>query len=156
MESVDSDDGTRLELGPALFSALIKVLEDPTGNTSHPNISHRGRGATQKIPVVGESFYQDAIRKFKDRIAYGFLVPDQNNAYDKNAVALYLISEDLMIHRVGHLPRDLAAQVSQQIANLLASNDQIIPVRAKIQGGTKEKPTMGVFATTKSDSVQFG
>jgi hypothetical protein len=123
--------------------------------TKHSNVAFGGKSATQKINIVGESFYQDAIRQFKGEMAYGFLVPDQNNQYDKNAVALYLIAKDLMIHKVGHLPKELAARVSQPIANLLASNNQIIPVMAKIEGGTREKPTMGVFATVKSDAVKF-
>jgi len=145
----------QIELGPILFGALRKILEDPTGTTKHSNVAFGGNNANQKINVVGESFYQDAISQFKGEMAYGFLVPDQNNQFDKNAVALYLISKDLMIHKVGHLPKELAARVSQSIANLLASNNQIIPVMAKIQGGTREKPTMGVLATVKSDAVKF-
>jgi len=70
-------------------------------------------------------------------------------------VALYLIDKDLMIHRVGHLPRQLAARVSQSIANLLASENKIIPVKAKIEGGTVGKPTMGVFATAKTNFIKF-
>ena len=123
--------------------------------SKHPNIAFGGKNASQKINIVGESFYQEAISQFKDVRCYGFLVPDQNNAYDKNAVALYLIDKSLMIHRVGHLPRDLAAKVSQLIANLLASNNQIIPVIATIEGGTKNKPLMGVFASAKTNSIDF-
>lgn len=96
-----------------------------------------------------------ALSQFKDGVSYGFLVPDQNNPYDKNAVALYLISKDLIIHRVGHLPKELAARVSQQVANLLGSNNQIIPVQAKVAGGTKEKKYFGVFATARTAAVTF-
>ena len=149
-------DSNKIELGPKLFSSIMKVLEDQTGKTTHPNIAFGGKNASQKLNIVGESFYQDALSRFKIGVSYGFLVPDQNNAYDKNAVALYLIDKDLMIHRVGHLPKEVAARVSQPIANLLGSNNQIIPVQARVAGGTKEKPTLGVFAHARTEAINFG
>jgi len=144
-----------LELGPNLFKAIIQILKDPTGLTSHKNIAYTGRNVSQKLEIVGESFYQEAIEKFKKGWSYGFLVPDQQNKYDQNAVALYLIDTDLMIHKVGHLPKEVAAKVSKPIANLLMTKCQVIPVLAKVEGGTKEKPTMGVFASAKTDAVNF-
>jgi hypothetical protein len=156
MESQSDRDTEKIEIGPKLFSTIIKVLEDPTGKTTHPNIAFGGRNVSQKINIVGESFYQDAIARFKNGPSYGFLVPDQNNPYDKNAVALYLIDTDLMIHRVGHLPKEIAARVSHLIANLLGSNNQIIPVQVRVAGGTKEKNLMGVFAYARSNAVDFG
>jgi hypothetical protein len=155
MTTNSGDSADKIELGPQLFRSVVEVLEDATGKTSHPNIAFGGRKASQKIDIVGESFYQEALSQFREGVCYGFLVPDQNNPYDKNAVALYLISKDLMIHRVGHLPKELAARVSQQVANLLGSNHQIIPVQAKIAGGTKEKPTLGVFASARTTAVNF-
>ena len=153
--NVGNESG-KIELGPNLFKSVVKVLEDPTGKTSHPNVAFGGRNASQKLNIVGESFYQDAIARFKDGPSYGCLVPDQNNPYDKNAVALYLIDTELMIHRVGHLPRETAARVSHLIANLLGSNNQIIPVQVRVAGGTKEKNLMGVFAYARSNAVHFG
>ena len=148
-------DPDKIELGPNLFSYVVKVLEDPTGKTSHPNIAFGGKSASQKLNIVGESFYQEALTRFKVGVSYGFLVPDQNNPYDKNAVALYLIDKDLMIHRVGHLPKEVAARVSQSIANLLGSSNQIIPVQARVAGGTSDKPTLGVFASARTDAIKF-
>jgi len=144
-----------LELGPKLFKSIIEVLEDPTGNTSHKNVAYAGRNVSQKIEVVGESFYQEAIIKFKKGWSYGFLVPDQQNEYDKNAVAVYLIDSEFMIYKVGHLPKELAAKVSKPIADLLVNKGQVIPVLAKVEGGTPEKPTMGVFASAKTNSIKF-
>jgi hypothetical protein len=148
-------ESNKIELGPNLFGFIVKVLEDPAGRTTHPNIAFGGKNASQKLNIVGESFYQDALSRFRVGVSYGFLVPDQNNPYDKNAVALYLIDKDLMIHRVGHLPKELAARVSQPIANLLGSGNQIIPVQAKVAGGTTDKPTLGVFAYAKTEAVKF-
>jgi hypothetical protein len=155
MESNLNKDAVNIELGPQLFGALVKLLEDPTGKSSHPNIAFGGRNVSQKLNIVGESFYQENVARFKDGLSYGFLVPDQNNPYDKNAVALYLIDKELMIHKVGHLPKELAARVSQPIANLLGSNKQIIPVQSRVAGGTKEKPAMGVFAYARTEAVKF-
>ena len=145
----------KIQLGPQLFGSIIDVLEDPTGKTVHPNIAFGGKNVSQKLVIVGESFYQDAISRFVVGTSCGFLVPDQNNPFDKNAVAIYLIDKDLMIHKVGHLPKDLASRVSQPIANLLGSENQVIPIEAKVAGGTKEKPTMGVFASAKTKAVDF-
>ena len=144
-----------IELGSKLFKSIVKILEDPTGNTSHKNVAYSGRNVSQKIEVVGESFYQEAIIKFKKGWSYGFLVPDQQNEYDKNAVAIYLIDSEFMIYKVGHLPKELAAKVSKPIADLLVNKGQVIPVLAKVEGGTPEKPTMGVFASAKTDAVKF-
>lgn len=144
-----------VELGPKLFKSIIDVLEDPTGHTTNKHIAYAGRNVSQKLEIVGESFYQEAIEKFKKGWSYGFLVPDQQNKYDKNAVALYLIDTDLMIHKVGHLPKEMAAKVSKPIANLLITKGQVVPVLAKVEGGTKDKPTMGVFASAKTDSIRF-
>ena len=149
------NNSNKIELGPKLFSFVVKVLEDPTGKTTHPNIAFAGKNVSQKLNIVGESFYQDALSQFKVGVSYGFLVPDQNNPYDKNADALYLIDKELMIHRVGHLPKEVAARVSQPIANLLGSNNQIIPVQARVAGGSKDKPTLGVFAHARTESVNF-
>jgi hypothetical protein len=149
------DNADKIQLGPQLFSSILRVLEDPTGKTTHPNIAFSGKNISQKITIVGESFYQDAISRFVVGVHYGFLVPDQNNPYDKNAVAVYLIDKDLMIHKIGHLPKELAARVSQSIANLLGSKNQVIPVQARVAGGTKDKPIMGVFASAKTNAVNF-
>jgi hypothetical protein len=144
-----------VELGPKLFKAIIEVLEDPTGMTAHQNVAYAGRNITQKLIIVGESFYQESILLFKNGWSYGFLVPDQQNEYDKNAVALYLIDNNLMIHKVGHLPREIAAKVSKPIANLLVTKGQVIPVLAQVKGGTKDKSLMGVFASAKTDVIKF-
>lgn len=149
------NESGKIELGPNLFKSILMVLEDPTGKTSHPNIAFGGRNASQKLNIVGESFYQDALKNFIGGVSYGFLVPDQNNPYDKNAVALYLIDKEMMIHKVGHLPKELAAKVSQPLANLLGSNSQIIPVQARIAGGTQEKPILGVFAYARTEAIIF-
>jgi hypothetical protein len=155
MEADSGEATTRIELGPKLFGSIVQILQDTSGKSSHPNVAYGGKSASQKVNIVGESFYQDALSRFKVGDSYGFFVPDQNNPYDNNAVALYLIDDELMIHKVGHLPKEVAARVSQQIANLLGSNNQIIPVQARVAGGTREKPILGVFAYARTSAVIF-
>jgi hypothetical protein len=60
-----------------------------------------------------------------------------------------------MIHKVGHLPREIAAKVSKLIANLLVTKGQVIPVLAQVKGGSKDKSLMGVFASAKTDVIKF-
>jgi hypothetical protein len=146
---------TEIELGPKLFKALVAVMSDPTGNTKHKSIAYAGRNVKQEIAIVGESNFQDEISKFKKGWSYGFLVPEQDNKFDKNAVALYLVDGSYEIHKVGYLPKELAAKVSKSIANLLVNEGQIIPIISKVEGGTKDKPELGVFASARTEAINF-
>ncbi len=145
----------QIELGPKLFKAIVRVMEDPTGESSDKNIAYAGRNIKQDLIIVGESNYQDAIALFKKGWSYGFLVPEQDNKFDKNAVALYLIDSEYEIHKVGYLVKEMAAKVAKPIANLLVNKGQVIPVLAKVEGGTKEKPNLGVFAYARTQAVSF-
>lgn len=144
-----------LELGPKLFKAIVKVMDDPTGSSEDKNVAYAGRNVKQDLTIVGESNYQDSIALFKKGWSYGLLVPEQDNQYDKNAVALYLIDSKYEIHKVGYLPKELAAKVSKPIINLLIGKGRVVPVLAKVDGGTKDKPNLGVFAYARTESVTF-
>ncbi len=133
----------------------MKVMEDPTGSTENKNIAYAGRNVKQDLPIVGESNYQESIALFKKGWSYGLLVPEQDNQYDKNAIALYLIDTKFEIHKVGYLPKELAAKVSKPIVNLLLRQGQVVPVLAKVDGGTAEKPNFGVFAYARTEAVEF-
>jgi hypothetical protein len=145
----------QIELGVKLFKAIVRVMEDPTGESNDKNVAYAGRHIKQDLTIVGESNYQDSIALFKKGWSYGFLVPEQDNEFDKNAVALYLIDSKFEIHKVGYLAKDMAAKSSKSIANLLVNKGQVIPVLAKVEGGTKEKPTLGVFASARTEAVSF-
>lgn len=144
-----------IELGPKLFKDIVKVMEDPTGSTENKNIAYAGRNVKQDLTIVGESNYQESIVLFKKGWSYGLLVPEQHNQNDKNAIALYLIDTKFEIHKVGYLPKELAAKVSKPIVNLLVGQGQIVPVLAKVDGGTAEKPNLGVFAYARTEAVKF-
>jgi hypothetical protein len=49
----------------------------------------------------------------------------------------------------------MAAKVAKPIANLLIDKGQVVPVLAKVEGGTKEKPNLGVFAYARTQAVLF-
>jgi hypothetical protein len=144
-----------IELGPKLFKAIVKVMDDPTGSSEDKHVAYAGRNVKQDLTIVGESNYQDSITLFKKGWSCGLLVPEQDNQYDKNAVALYLIDSKYEIHKVGYLPKDLAAKVAKPITNLLISKGQVVPVLAKVDGGTKDKPNLGVFAYARTEAVTF-
>ena len=49
-----------IELGPKLFKAIVKVMDDPTGSTEDKNIAYAGRNVKQDLTIVGESNYQES------------------------------------------------------------------------------------------------
>ena len=90
---------------------------------------------TYTLGIVGESHYQDAIRRCRqgDRVV---LKREPENPYDENAVAVLRENGE----QIGHLSRDHAEWVARVI-------DEGKKVEAKIKrilGGTRDKPTRGV------------
>jgi hypothetical protein len=54
-----------IELGPKLFKAIVRVMDDPTGSSEDKNIAYAGRNVKQDLTIVGESNYQESIALFK-------------------------------------------------------------------------------------------
>ena len=91
--------------------------------------------------VVGESYYQDALEaiagpKTKSGVELEVkarLVPEPENPHDANAVAVYIEGR-----KVGHLPRDMAAE---WVATLARRGDpqRVIEVDASITGGWRRE-----------------
>lgn len=150
---------TPIELNTKLFNGMINVMDDPMGTTEHKNIAYSGRNITQRIDIVGESNYQEVLKGFlKDNWIYGFLVPETDNQFDKNAIALYFLDTKpkiVEVVKVGYLPKDLAKKVAKPIADLLLNDAQILPVIAKTMGGTLDKPNIGIDARVRSNAVTF-
>lgn len=90
-----------------------------------------------EVGVVGESHYQDALtaivggkRSESVRIpTHAILVPEPDNPYDPNAVAVYIDGR-----KVGHLPRP-AAQAFAPVGQRLAEQRQVGACSAIITGG---------------------
>ncbi len=90
-----------------------------------------------EVGVVGESHYQDALtaivggkRPESVRIpTQATLVPEPDNPYDPNAVAVYIAGR-----KVGHLPRP-AAEAFTPVGRRLAEQQQVGACSATIIGG---------------------
>lgn len=89
-----------------------------------------------RIEVVGESYYEDALRRIVAgsdmsggaRVCLASLVPDPENPYDRNAVKVVIGDE-----HVGHLSRDLASLVAAPIT-AMAEDLGGVTAHAEIKG----------------------
>lgn len=94
------------------------------------------------LDVVGESHYQDNLRKIcgrpkasgEDRWVKATLVPEPHNPHDSTAVRV-----DISGRTVGYLPRETAGRL---FATLPASGQS---VRAHITGGWQRKGSRGQY-----------
>lgn len=105
------------------------------------------------VDVVGESAYQQQIRKVRDAVAQHqgdnpwFLVRftvDPSNPHDKNAVKVTAWGKT-----VGYLPKAAAKKAQPRLAK---TGGEQVGV-ARLMGGTKDKPSFGVLAYAKKGSV---
>jgi len=90
---------------------------------------------TYTLSIVGESHYQDAIRRCRqgDRV---ILKREPENPHDEKAVAV--LREDG--ETIGYLSRDNAVWV----ARVMDEGKQVEAKIKRILGGTTDKPTPGV------------
>jgi hypothetical protein len=101
------------------------------------------QGQMVDVEIVGESFHQDYIRRIARRVGGGefeiILRPEPSNPYDKNAIAVLV---DGAV--VGHLSKTMAKAWQPM---LLAAEGEGFACAgtASIYGGTKDKPSLGVF-----------
>jgi hypothetical protein len=148
-----------LELDSKLFKQISRVLSaHPGEDVSTKGIAYFQSNTSEKqyLEIVGESFCQDDIREnFKpERWAYGLLVPEQTNASDPNAVAIYLITENYGVVRVGYLKKELAKKVSRKVANLMANEGLVVPVLAIVKQ-REDSRNLAVVAYAMTDYVKF-
>ncbi len=155
---------TEVVLDSKFFEKIYAVVDQMPGEgIEDKRIAYSGRDNRQFIEVVGESFCQEDLRNFykPEKWRYGLLIPEQENQFDPNAVAVYLIStpdqsdeNEFGVYRVGYLNKNLAKQVSQKIANLLAQSGIVIPVLAMVKEGSAEN-NLAVVAYAMTDLVKF-
>lgn len=149
-----------VELDSKLFKRIDQLLGAfPGEEVSSKGIAHFKSDSSEKqyIEIVGESFCQDEIKSnFKpEKWVYGLLVPEQGNKADPNAVALYLITKDYSVARVGYLQKETAKKVSQKIANLMVNDGLVIPVLAMVGESKGESGNWGVKAYAMTDYINF-
>lgn len=148
-----------VELGPDLFKRIDLLLSTHWQAEDSEGIAYFTSEKSEKqiLEVVGESNYQEDIKaNFKaDKWVYGLLVPEQNNKSDANAVALYLITNDFGVIKVGYLKREQAKMVSQKIANLMVNDGKVVPVLAIAKKGPEETSHWGIRAFAMTDAIKF-
>lgn len=111
--------------------------------TQRQPILRRAPGPMIDIEIVGESFHADYIgglrRRYGDQEFEIVLVPEPENPYDHNAVAIYVDGA-----AVGHLSREMAPAWQPTVA---AANSEgfLVTGTASIWGGSPDKPNLGVF-----------
>lgn len=94
--------------------------------------------------IVGESHYQDALHRIAgpkieggvDVLTTAVLVKDDNNKFDKNAVAVFIVPEfPGKGIQVGYLDRSSAKKYRGDLSKLTECADGLLLCRAKIVGG---------------------
>lgn len=103
----------------------------------------RGNGQFD-LEVKGESHYQTEIRAAlkanqHERFTEAVLIPEDNNRYDRNAVRIEIHGQ-----MVGYLSRE-AAPIYREQLRLAGKPGIVTTCRAKIVGGTADKPSFGVL-----------
>ena len=156
--------GAEVVLNSDFFEKLYIIVDQMPGEgIEDKRIAYAGRDNRQVIEVVGESFCQEDLRNFykPEKWRYGLLVPEQDNKFDSNAVAVYLVHTpdqsdegEYGVYRVGYLNKDLAKKVSQKIVNLLAQSGIVIPVLAMVKQGAAED-NLAVVAYAMTDLITF-
>jgi hypothetical protein len=148
-----------VELGPDLFKRIDILLSTHWQEEDSTGIAYFTSEKSEKQPleVVGESYCQDEIKSnFKpDKWVYGLLIPEQSNKNDPNAVAIYLITKEYGVIRIGYLSKETSKKVSQKIANLMVNEGKVIPVLAIVKVGPDKSSNWGIRAYAMTDAIKF-
>lgn len=147
---VSGDSGLLALVGGILFTVGLFAPGAPAQMTGAEisklppfDVSSEFRG----LDVVGESHYQDTLEReaggrtdeSADIACMALLIPQTNNKYDPNAVAV-VIGEEV----VGYLPRHQARRVQPRLLTLVREGR--LPVHpAKIVGGWDRDGDLGHF-----------
>ena len=136
---------------------LFKKLWEGEPATRDHNPSDLGLDPAAKdmvhVDVVGESAYQQQIKKVRDAVAEHQgqdpwfvvrFVADPSNPHDANAVKVVAWGKT-----VGYLPKAAAKKAQPKLKQ---SGGQQVGV-AQLMGGTKDKPTYGVLAYAKKGTI---
>lgn len=97
----------------------------------------------EMVEVVGESHYQEEIWSAVQQVGrevVAILVPEPDNPFDSNAVSVWVAGL-----KVGHLCRSDAEAYQAPIIRLMEKEGQPIALAARIFGGERGKPSLGVF-----------
>ncbi|MFN7131581.1 MAG: HIRAN domain-containing protein [Myxococcales bacterium] len=139
--------------GIAAFAAAVFRLLKPAPPTTMSGADlvklppYDVSGEFRGLDVVGESNYQDELEELAggrtessaDVACTALLVPEANNRFDPNAIAV-VVDEEV----VGYLPRHMAAEVRPRIIEIIRGGH--LPTHpAKIVGGWDRDGDLGNF-----------
>jgi hypothetical protein len=115
--------------------------QPPTGTTLPP-VQHPDWQGYGYLGAVGESQYQPALRQIAraGRLCEATLVPEPDNPFDVNAVAVKIGGE-----LIGYVPRSHARRYQRRLLTLA----QPMRCPAKLIGGTRDKPSFGVLLDSR-------
>jgi hypothetical protein len=113
-------------------------------------------GGSEPLEVVGESFYQEALKTIAGRTNEHVRIPviatlmcEVDNPYDANAISVWVAGL-----QVGHLSRDDAAKFRPGLLKLQQQVGTEIALPGVVVGGGKGHPSYGVFLNY--DPAAFG
>lgn len=132
----------------ARATVLLSPLRTVAPATPAPSAVDLGDGVGFEMGIVGEGYYGVEIRRIAGRPqAQGTcveftvtLLPEPTNQYDPNAV---MVLSDRG-KTIGYLSREHAVEYAP-VFTALAAHGQVAQCRAKMFGGTKAKPNIGVW-----------
>jgi hypothetical protein len=104
-------------------------------------------GGSEPLEVVGESFYQEALRKIAGATSEhvripvtATLLPEVDNHFDANAISVWVSGS-----KVGHLSRDDAAKFRPGLLDLQRQVGAAVALPGVVVGGGEGRPSYGVF-----------
>ena len=130
----------------------------PTRRPRDPKTDPRPWDGLRKISVVGESNYQDALRKVSGAPPAGDwkfecqarLVPEPTNPYDPKAVMVQIDGEC-----VGYLSRRNASIYGPRVRALIEAEGEAVCGAFVGRAGDSENPNLGVRLNAPKDSPLF-
>lgn len=121
----------------------LKKRRDATKGLGRTEMEVTFFAGGSSIEVVGESFYQDNLRRVVAKLGRevpAVLTPEPNNKYDRNAVGVFVGGL-----KVGHLGKGDAAVYQQPLLQLMRTEGKPIAVQGRIKGGDPGRPTLGIW-----------
>lgn len=97
----------------------------------------------ESLEIKGESFYQENLSQIVREVGrrvHAVLVPEPDNPYDKNAVAVWVNGL-----QVGHLGREDAAVYQSPISRLQEEEGQPIALNGRLFGGERAESRVGIW-----------
>jgi hypothetical protein len=133
-------------LGRDIAPQSVRVADEGQGTHALGRLAPLPQDNFMK--VVGESYYQDALRSLARLCVPGIdgrpsfpatLVPEPDNPHDRNAIAVHGATG-----KIGHLPREDAVRYAHTFASLREAGYDGGSCTGLLNGGDRDRPSYGV------------